>query len=67
MATHAVFTAATGEVLATDALDGVVVTDTVAADRVDLGPARRKLTVVSTAQLLASAIRALHDERSLCA
>lgn len=65
MATHGVFTPATGEVLATPLIDSVVLTDTVAPERIDLGPARGKLTVLSIAPLLARAITGLHFERSL--
>jgi len=65
MATHGMFTTATGGVLATPAIDSIVVTDTVSPERVDLGPCRAKLSIVSIAPLLARAIRALHHERSM--
>ena len=65
MATHAMFTAAAGGVLASPLIDSLVVTDTVSPERADLGPARHKLAVVSLAPRLARAISALHHERSL--
>ncbi|HEX8108030.1 MAG TPA: ribose-phosphate pyrophosphokinase [Kofleriaceae bacterium] len=65
MATHGVFTGATGDVLSTPSIDSVIVTDTVAPERVGVGPLRPKLTVVSIAPLLARAISALHHEGSL--
>lgn len=65
LATHGVFTTAAGGVLATPAIDSVVVTDTVSAERIDLGPARGKLSVVSIAPLVARALGALHHERSM--
>lgn len=67
MATHGMFTPATGAVLATPLIDSLVITDTVALARIDLGAARTKLSVVSIAPLLARAITTLHHERSLTA
>lgn len=65
MATHGAFTAAAGAVLASPLLDSVVITDTISPDRIDLGPVRGKVTVLSLAPLLARAISALHGERSI--
>jgi ribose-phosphate pyrophosphokinase len=65
MATHAVFAAAAGTTLASPLIDSIVVTDTIEPGRHDLGPARDKLAVLPIAPLLARAIAALHDERSL--
>jgi len=65
MATHGVFTHASGTVLATPLLDSLTITDTVAPERIDLGPARDKLAVVSIAPLVARAISTLHHERSM--
>ncbi|HEU4730151.1 MAG TPA: ribose-phosphate pyrophosphokinase [Kofleriaceae bacterium] len=65
MATHAVFTKATGDVLATPLIDSVIVTDTVSPERTEIGSLRRKLTVVSIAPLLARAISTLHHEGSM--
>ena len=65
MATHGVFTGATGGVLATPLIDSIIVTDTVSPERIDMGPSRAKLSIVSIAPLLARAISALHHERSM--
>ena len=65
MATHGLFSAAAGGVLATALIDSIVVTDTVSPERMDLGPARSKLSVVSIAPLLARTITTLHHERSM--
>jgi ribose-phosphate pyrophosphokinase len=65
MATHAVFGAAAPRVLATPLLDRILVTDTVATSRVELGLLREKLAVTSIAPLLALAISALHHGRPL--
>lgn len=65
MATHGMFTAASGQVLATPDLDRIVVTDTVSPDRVDTAAIRSRLTVVSVAPLIARAIRALHEEQPM--
>ena len=64
MATHGMFSAGAAQVLAGPAIDRIVVTDTVsstpAADAL-----RAKLVVTSLAPLVARAIGALHEERSL--
>jgi ribose-phosphate pyrophosphokinase len=60
MATHAVFTATTAEVLGRPALDGIVVTDTVSPARLELGPVRAKVQVASVAPLLGRALHAFH-------
>jgi len=65
MATHAAFSAGAAEVLASPLLDSVVVTDTIAPDRVDLGAARGKLTVLPIAPVIARALRALYQDRSI--
>ena len=65
MATHGVFAAAAATALATPALDGIAITDSVAPDRVDLGAARDKLAVVSVAPLVGHAIAALHEGGSI--
>jgi ribose-phosphate pyrophosphokinase len=67
MATHGVFTAAAGSVLATPLIDSLVITDSVSPERTDLGPARSKLAVVSITELVARAISALHHGRSMTA
>ncbi|MBS1118101.1 MAG: ribose-phosphate pyrophosphokinase [Deltaproteobacteria bacterium] len=65
MATHAVFSAAAGQTLASPLLDSLVVTDTIAPGRSDLGATTNKLTVLPIAPLLARTIYALHTERSM--
>jgi hypothetical protein len=65
MATHGMFTKATGGVLATPLIDSIIVTDTVSPERIDMGASRAKLSIVSIAPLLARAISALHHERSM--
>ena len=65
MATHGVFTAAAGGVLATPLIDSLVITDSVSPERTDLGPAHSKLSVVSVAPLVARAISTLHHGRSV--
>jgi ribose-phosphate pyrophosphokinase len=65
MATHGVFSSAAGGVLATPLIDGVVITDAVSPERIDLGPARAKLSVISIAPLLARTISTLYHERSM--
>jgi phosphoribosylpyrophosphate synthetase len=49
-------------VLATAAIDSIVVTDTIAVDRMDLGA---KVSVVSVANLVARAIFALHADQPM--
>jgi ribose-phosphate pyrophosphokinase len=65
MATHGVFTKATGGVLATPLIDSILVTDTVSPERLDLGASRAKLSIVSIAPLVARAITVLHHDRSM--
>ena len=65
MATHGMFSATAGKVLAARMIDSVVVTDSISPERTDLGATRDKLAVVSIAPLLARAINTLHHERSL--
>jgi ribose-phosphate pyrophosphokinase len=65
MATHAMFTTHAREVLASPLIDSLTITDTVSSERVDLGEVRGKLSVRPIAALLARAILALHEERSL--
>lgn len=67
MATHAMFGVAAAGTLTTPALESIVVTDTVSPERAALGEVHAKLSVVSIAPLLARAIGALHQERSLAA
>jgi ribose-phosphate pyrophosphokinase len=65
MATHGVFSAGAVDALGSPLLDRIAITDTVSPDRIDLGAARAKLSVITIAPLLARAIRALHDEHSI--
>jgi len=65
MATHGAFTAAAADVLLSPLLDSIAITDSISPDRIDLGSARDKLTVISIAPLVARAIDAMHRERSL--
>lgn len=65
MATHGVFGADAAKVLASSLLDSIVVTDSIAPERVDLGAVRDKLAIVSIAPLLARAITTLHHDRSM--
>jgi len=55
-ATHGLFLPGSQDLVASDALDGLVVTDTVPPFRLDLELATRKLTVLDSAALLASAV-----------
>jgi ribose-phosphate pyrophosphokinase len=65
MATHGAFTVGSGHVLASPLIDSIVITDSISPDRIDLGPARRKVSVLSIAPLLGRAISALHGEHSM--
>jgi ribose-phosphate pyrophosphokinase len=65
MATHGMFTAAAGSVLASPLVDSIVITDSISPERIDLDPARGKLSVISIAPLLARAISTLHRGRSM--
>ncbi|HSD86600.1 MAG TPA: ribose-phosphate diphosphokinase, partial [Kofleriaceae bacterium] len=49
MATHGAFTVSAKDVLASPAIDSVIITDSISPERVDLGPVRRKLSVLSIA------------------
>jgi ribose-phosphate pyrophosphokinase len=64
-ATHGVFTAGAGAILAAARLDELVVLDTVAQPRLQPGPQRDALVVLGVAPLLAEAIRRLHGGGSL--
>lgn len=65
MATHGAFTSAAAQVLLSPLLDSIVTTDSISPERIDLGAARGKLTVLSIAPLVARAVSAMHRERSL--
>jgi phosphoribosylpyrophosphate synthetase len=65
MATHAIFSSAAADALATPMIDSIVITDIVSPERTALGAARAKRSVVSIAPLVANAIDTLHHERSM--
>ena len=65
MATHGAFTAAAKNVLASPSIDSIVITDSISPERIDLGPVREKVSVLSIAPLLARAVRVLHREASM--
>jgi ribose-phosphate pyrophosphokinase len=64
-ATHGLFTGDAAANLAADALDALLVTDTVPAFRIEGSPAAGKVTVVSCAELVAQAISRLHAGGSI--
>jgi ribose-phosphate pyrophosphokinase len=65
MATHGMFSAGAARVLSGPAIDRIVVTDSVSSTTPDAGVLEAKLVVTSLAPLVARAIGALHEERSL--
>lgn len=65
MATHGAFTPAAAGVLMSPLLDSIVITDSISPERIDLGPARSKLSVLSIGSLLGRAITTLHREHSM--
>ena len=64
-ASHGVFGGRAGEVLAADALDGIVVTNTIPPFRLESSRARRKITVLDASPLFAQAIRRIYGGGSL--
>ena len=64
-ATHGLFMEGAEEALADNALERIVVTDTVPPFRLSDGPVKAKLTVLSSASLFAEAIHRLHVGGSL--
>lgn len=65
VATHAVFGAGANEVLASESIDRIVVTDTVSGERLTAPRVVAKLERISAAELFAEAIRRLHEGGSL--
>lgn len=65
--THGLFTASAADVIADDALDRVVVTNTVPPFRLPADLLSSKVTVLDAAPLLGAAIRRLHEGGSLVA
>jgi ribose-phosphate pyrophosphokinase len=64
-ASHGLFVGEAAQLLADDALTGIVVTDSVPPFRLGEGKARGKLTVLSTAPLFSEAIRCIHEGGSI--
>jgi ribose-phosphate pyrophosphokinase len=64
-AAHGVFAGGAGQVLADEALDGVVVTDSIPSFRLDDDATRSKLTVLKSAPLFAESIRRIHTGDSI--
>jgi ribose-phosphate pyrophosphokinase len=64
-AAHGLFVGNAATILATEALDQIVVTDTVPAFRLPPGPVPAKLTVLSATGLFAEAIRRMHGGGSI--
>jgi ribose-phosphate pyrophosphokinase len=64
-ATHGVFGGRAGEILASDAIDGIVVTNTIPPFRLESSNARRKVTVLDASPLFGEAIRRIHMGGSL--
>jgi ribose-phosphate pyrophosphokinase len=64
-ATHGLFVGSAADLLADDAVDSIVVTDTVPPFRLPPGPVRDKLQVLPTAALFAAAISRMHTDASL--
>ena len=62
VATHGVFSGDAASALGDPAIDGIYVTDSVAAGRLVGSPAAAKVSVLPCAQLFADAIRALHGD-----
>ena len=65
LATHGVFVGAANDVIADPAIEHVIVTDTVPPFRLNPDLVKRKVTVLSTAPLIADAIRCMHEGRSM--
>jgi ribose-phosphate pyrophosphokinase len=64
-ATHGLFAADAQQVLADDALTGIVVTDSVPPFRLGEGKVRAKLAILPSAGLFADAIRCMHEGGSI--
>jgi ribose-phosphate pyrophosphokinase len=63
--THGLFMPGATEVIADTAIDRIVVTDSVPLFRLDPNVARKKIDTISSAPLLAEAMRRLHEAQSL--
>jgi ribose-phosphate pyrophosphokinase len=64
-ASHGLFVGEASQLLADDALTGIIVTDSVPPFRLGEGKARAKLTVLSTAPRFAEANRCIHEGGSI--
>lgn len=64
-ATHGLFTGNAEELIHDEAIERIVVTNTVPLHRVDLETASQRIEVLDCAPLVAEAIRRLHDESSI--
>jgi ribose-phosphate pyrophosphokinase len=64
-ATHGIFVGDANQVLADPSLDEVVITDTIPPFRLSNDIAQEKLTILSTANLFAQAIRRIHTGGSI--
>ena len=64
-ASHGLFVGRAGQVLATDVLEKVVVTDTIPPFRLDPKVVREKLVVLNSAPLIAEAIKRVHCDGSI--
>jgi ribose-phosphate pyrophosphokinase len=64
-ATHGLFVGSAADLLADDAVDSIVVTDSVPPFRLPPGAVRDKLRVLPTAALFAAAISRMHTDASL--
>lgn len=64
-ASHGVFVGAANDLLAADELDLIIVTDTITPFRLDPSLVKKKLVVLSAAQLFAEAIKRIHAGGSL--
>ena len=64
-ATHGVFTGAANEVLANEALDKVIITNTIPPFRLDSQVAKSKLEILDATPLFASAIQSIHTGGSI--
>jgi ribose-phosphate pyrophosphokinase len=65
VASHGVFVGNAGNNLQDDALDQIIVTDSISPFRLDKTPVQQKLVVLSAAQLFAEAIKRIHTGGSL--
>jgi ribose-phosphate pyrophosphokinase len=64
-ATHGVFSPKSGEILATPALERIVIADTIPAFRLGPGTVREKLVALDATKMWAEAIRRLHTNESI--